>query len=343
MTEVRAFSPIPTDLALVRRLAPQLLLMDATTALTRDVNPLEAALLSMVPLADLGLPTLILRENDQAYIGQLRHRSGERCAHLACVAPIPQIHHAPLVWLHLIEGLISAAGRRGAFMIMAEVNENAYPTIEILRKAGFMVYYRQTIYRRLPNPIEGETHLRRFCLRPAQEMDWHRLQNLYANLVPSLVQQVTPFPEDSQTGLVIESLHDGRLMGFLERIEGKTGILVRPTLHPDTYDQARAIFEQALVLWNKYATKLPIYFSVRSYHEWLGRPLIELGMEEGERQVVFVKHIVARVDPEAELVRGGRDVMFNTLVGSWEIRLDSDQQVCIDNKEAIWNIESQTT
>lgn len=324
MNEVRPFSPIPTDLALVRRLANHQLLMDTTTALTRDINPLESALLAIVPLADLGLPTLVMRDGDQAYIGQIRHRMGDRCAHLACIAPIPHAHHTMMDWLQLIEGLVMTAGRRGAFMVMAEVPETAYDAIEMLRRVGFMVYYRQTIFRRQPSNTLYENRLMRFHLRPVDAMDWHRLQALYSNLVPSLVQQVSPFPEDSQTGLVVENIHDGRLMGFLERIEGKTGILVRPTLHPDTYDEAPAIFEQALTLWNRLASRLPLYVNVRSYHEWLRRPLLDIHMEEGERQVVFVKHTTARVDPEVEPVRIGREIMLNSLVGTVEIRLDSD-------------------
>jgi len=77
------------DLALVRRLATRQIPMDTTTALTQGVNPLEAALLTVVPLADLGFPTLVLRRDESGYIGQLRHRQSETHAHLVSLAPVP--------------------------------------------------------------------------------------------------------------------------------------------------------------------------------------------------------------------------------------------------------------
>lgn len=308
----------------MRRLASHQLSMDTTSKLARGINPLEAALLAMVPLADLGLPTLILREGEYGYIGQLRHRAGERNAYLACIAPVPQESNLPFPWVTLVEGLVQTAGRRGAMTVLAEVPETEFAAIEILRRSGFLVYFRQTLYQRLPQRATFSGGLKRVRVRPALDVDWTRLQALNANLVPSLVQQISPFPGDTQGGLVIEAVQDGRLLGFLGIVEGKTGVIIQPLLHPDIYDEATLIFQQALALWAKSVERLPAYFCVRSYLEWLRRPLLSLGMAEGERQAVFVKHTVARLDHEAEVVRATREITLTTLAGTAEMILDSD-------------------
>jgi len=321
VTDVRPFAPTPMDLALVRRLASRQLLTDTTIALTRGINPLESALLTIVPVADLGFPTLVVRDGEEGLIGQIRHRAGERYAHIACLAPIPQEHGDFFAWGQLIDGLILTAARRGAWTITAEVLEREFGTFKLLRKAGFVVYARQTIFRRAPGQIQKGTPLERLRVRPAQEIDMIRLQALHASLVPTLIQQADPLPENGAGSLVVEVIGDQRLLGYLSVIEGKAGLMVKPYLHPDVYEEADAILAHALTFWPK-AERLPVYFCVRSYQDWLRIPLSLLGLVAGDQQAVFVKHTVARVENGTEPVRVPLESAFGTLVGTAEVSLE---------------------
>lgn len=319
VTDVRPFAPTPMDLALVRRLASRQLLTDTTIALTRGINPLEAALLAMVPMADLGFPTLVMRDSEDGLIGQIRHRVGERSAHIACLAPIPQDNLDYVAWLQLIDGLVHTAGRRGAWTITAEVLEHEHSAFKLLRKAGFVVYARQTIFRRAPGPIRASSSLERLHVRPANEIDMIRVQALHAALVPSLIQQADPLPEINAGSLVVEVIGEQRLLGYLSVIEGKAGLMVKPYLHPDVYEEAEAILEHAINCWSK-AERLPMYFAVRSYQDWLRIPLNLLGLVAGDQQAVFVKHTVARMENGTEPARATLE--FGTLVSSAEISIE---------------------
>jgi hypothetical protein len=327
MTDVRPFAPMPGDLALVSRLAKSQFLMDNATAFARGVNPLESALLSTVPLADMGLPTLILREDDHGYLGQIRHRAGERHAQLVCLAPVPgELEDDETQWLHLIDGLVRVAGKRGAHILKAEVPEYEYEVIKLLRKAGFWVYSRQTIYRHKPGHFVEAPETDRLCLRWATDRDKNRILALQGNLVPSIVQQaMSPYDDEDFRALVVETLQEGRLVGSLEVVDGKCGLLVKPLLHPDIFEaEAQWTFTMALRSLPK-ADKLPVYFSIPNFQEWLRVPLQSLELTEIDRQVVLVKHMSIKNRQSDEIVQAAREVIFGTsLVSAIELGVDRD-------------------
>lgn len=310
------------DLALVRRLASCQLSMDTTVALTRGMNPLEAALLTVVPLADMGFPTLILREHEQGYIGQIRHRAGETHAHMASLAPVPDEALSYLPWMQLVNGMITTAGKRGAMTLTAEVPESAHAVFEILRKSGFSVYARQMIFQRPPAKVMAMPSPRRVVVRPIVASDLAQLNGLYANLVPGLVQHADP-PQFYEVGrastlsLVVEAHPEGRLLGYLPVIEGKSGLVVKPLLHPDVFDETEAVLGQALQHWHK-AERLPLYVCVRSYQEWIASPLQRLGLSLLEQQLLFVKYTVARVEKSTERLPIAVETLLGSLVGQLE-------------------------
>lgn len=328
MSDVRPFSPMPFDLALVNRLAKSQFLMDTTTALVRGVNPLESALLAAVPLADLGLPTLVLREDDQGFLGQIRHRLGDKYAHLACLAPVPNNLDDEGQWLQLLNGLVQTAGRRGAQIFRAEVSEKETAALHLLRRTGFLVYTRQTIYRHRPEQplrLEQPTRVR---LRPASERDVNRVLALQGNIVPGLAQQAVPCIADRDhfNGFVAEASQDGRLLGYLEVVEGKAGYLVKPFLHPDIFEEEAARIIGHVLASLARSDRLPAYVTMLSFQEWLRTPLEQLGLEESDRQAVLVKHLVARVratDSE-EIVQAAREIIFGSVATAIEINIDQD-------------------
>ena len=325
MTEVRSFTPMPLDVALVSRLAKSQFLMDATTALARGTNPLEAALLAAVPLSDLGLPTLILKHDHQGYLGQIRHRATERLAQIVCLAPVPCDFDDEVHWLTLLEGLVEVAGRRGAQFVRAEVPESEYIAIQLLRRAGFAVNTRQVVYRYVPGNPLYPVPPRQVRLRHATERDTNQILALLGKLVPSLVQQAVPCGEQEQfAGLVVETRGEGRLVGYLDVIEGKVGYIIKPFLHPDIFGQeASQIFAEAIRSLSK-SDRLPVYIGVLSFQDWLKTPLEELDLDVSESYAILVKPVVARVRQTDEIVQGARNALLSSLVSAIELGIDQD-------------------
>jgi hypothetical protein len=279
--------------------------------LAKGGNPLEAALLAAVPLADLGLPTLILREDDHGYLGQIRHRAGDRHAHLACLAPIPR--QEDNCWLSLIDGLVQTAGRRGAHFLRAEVPEHEEVALQILRRAGFMVVARQTLFRHAPHQPIHAGYPQRVSLRWATDDDTSRILHLQESLVPALVHHAEPSLEKADfEGLVVETLQEGRLVGYLDVIEGRSGIVLKPFMHPDIFEEEAArIFATAIRSLPK-AERLPVYFCIMSYQEWLKTSCTVLELEEGERQVIFLKYTTVRNRQTDEILLNARDIVLNS-------------------------------
>lgn len=313
------------DLALITRLASDQLLMDTKIALTRGMNPLEAALLTVVPLADLGLPTLILREQEHGYIGQMRHRSGESHAHLAVLAPAPVLGVDDTPWVQLVEGLVRIAVQRGATSMIAEIPETATAAIAIVRQVGFVVYTRQTIFCREAARIDDvATSPRRMLVRAAEPRDKVLAQLLYTRLVPSMIQQAYPPSRAAHRSVVnavaVYSKDEARLLGYLSIEEGRSGLLVTPLLHPDAYDDAVAIIGSALRFWPK-AERYPLYFRVGSYQEWLAMPLEDADFHMVDRQILFVKHMAVRVKTQFETPLARIESRLGKLVGNWDINI----------------------
>jgi hypothetical protein len=288
LSEVRPFLPI--DLPLIRRLAPLGVSFDSMTSLTRGVHSLGDAVWSAVPLADLGTPTFVLRKDDRAYVGQIRHKSGEQHAHLTFIAPELDFH-GEMAWLQLLDTMTQYAGRRGALTLKAEVaeTEGAFMT---LRQAGFSVYSRQEIWKRAAEPLPiGKVDL----LRPETDEDTWAINGLYVSVVPRMVMQADTPPETGN-GLIYE--RKGRMLGYFSVQEGKCGIYVQSILHPDAYDEAQLILASVLSRVPR-ADRVPVYMPIRRYQEWLQGSLDCAGFTPWASQAVMVKHTVARVEHPA--------------------------------------------
>jgi hypothetical protein len=286
LPEARAFLPI--DLPLVRRLTPHGVSLDSATSLTRGVHTIEGAVFGSVPLADLGTPTFVLRDDDQAYVAQFRHKAGEQHAHIVFIAPDLDKCDGETAWLHLLDAMLAAAGRRGAVTLNAEVAETSAAFL-VLRQAGFGVYARQEIWRRDPSPVPAAAIN---LLRPETEHDSFGIHALYANVVPRLVLQADS-PETGRGGLVYE--RDGRILAYVLIQEGKCGAYIQSAVHPDAYDNARSIIAAALSRVPR-ADRLPVYFCMRRYQDWLRGSLDAFDFETWASQAVMVRHTACRVE-----------------------------------------------
>ncbi len=250
---------------------------------------LEDVLLSSVPLADLGSPTLVIRNGEGGGVGQFRLRSDKTVAHLTFLAPEPQ-ESDQHVWAVLVDALVFEAGRRGAHLISAEVPEGHWVG-DLLRTAGFAVYSRQVILRREPgSPLTGADP---DLLRPEQSRDAIGLSALHVNTVPRLLLQAEPLPAVDCMGLVYE--REGQIAGYLAVSEGKNGIVIKPYFHPEVYDQAAAILLAALTQLPR-AALLPVYVYARAYQDWLRGVLERVEFEPWMQQALMVKHTLVRVE-----------------------------------------------
>jgi hypothetical protein len=286
--EVRPFLPI--DVPMMRRLVPTGMCFDSATALTRGVHVLEGAVWGAMPLADLGMPTYVLRSGDFNCVAQFRHRTGDEHAHIVFIAPSLDMCSDDTVWLRLLDAMTIGAGRRGALTLNAEVAE-AGDAFMILRQAGFAIYARQEIWKRDPRPLPSpET---RDLLRLSTDLDVIHIGVLQANVVPRMVRQADATP-DARHGLVYTQ--KDHVLAYFSSQEGKNGIYVQAIVSPELSQGQTQDVLLASLHWLPRADKLPVYFNMRRYLSWLSGSLEEIGFEPYASQAVMVRHTVRRVE-----------------------------------------------
>ncbi len=287
-SEVRPFLPI--DLPLIHRLAPQGISLDAAVSLTRGIHTVGSAFWSAVPLTDLGTPTLVLRNGDADYVAQFRHKAGESHAHIVFIAP--DLNRCPdeRGWLTLIDAMTSAAGKRGALTLNAEVAEtgDAFP---VLRQCGFAVYGHQELWQRLPSPVAPVSGVS-YLFREETEADRTALEVFYASVVPGSIWQAAALPESTR-GLIYE--HNGRIGAYFAMQEGRTGVFAQIVIRPELSDRAVTLCRAWLTRLPR-AEKVPVYVGVRRYQAGLQYPLAELGFAAWDSHALLVKHTVARIE-----------------------------------------------
>jgi hypothetical protein len=217
----------------------------------------------------------------------LHLQAGESRAHLSFLAPEEAVHTAH--GIRLLEELGKFAGRRGAFHLIADVDE-ASPVFVSLREAGFTVYTHQRIWR-CEAPWKGAPAADKKLWRAADSVDEHRVSLLYLNIVPALVQHVEVCPTLKAEGWV--HIDQGEILGFMEVDRGPMGMWAMPYLHPaiQNLDEVLASFLGALGDHDK----RPLYIAVRSYQGWVGDALERMGFSASHDQAIMVKRLAAQV------------------------------------------------
>lgn len=278
------------DLTTLHHYRDQSVFLDSALVLTRGPLLVPGALLSFLA-PGMGIFTAVsLAENrhDPNLVGQIIHVLGSSFAHLTFVTPGDALDSPAL--LPLIEYLIAAAGQRGAFRLLADVDERM-TIFEVLRRSSFAIYSRQRIWQltqRIPERPSADRNQRRW--RAAFRRDALAIQTLYNNLAPGLVQQIEPFVADQRPrGMVYRQGDD--LLAYVELRYGGRGVWVQPYVHPDVQD-ASELFADLLHGLTARGSR-PVYICVRSYQSWLEPFIEELGAEAGPRQAVMVKHLTS--------------------------------------------------
>ncbi|MBL8117839.1 MAG: hypothetical protein J0L63_08585 [Anaerolineae bacterium] len=286
--ETRAVTLV--DLPLVRRLSESGTILDSELCYTQEASGTQSYGLTTLLLPYRGVHTMVTRAEKQQVAGQFRLRENDVYAHLAYVAPLLEEGDDDTAYLHLLDAMAGEAGKRGAHLLAAEVDENA-ALFKTMRTASYAIYARQEIWYRTP-AMRVDYHPRHPVeLHQAREDDLNGIYILYGNIVPKLVQPVTELPGEDD-GFVYRK--DDRVEGFIGVAEGSRGIYLTPHLHPDAFSEATDVIAAAIQKV-EHSTKLPVYVRVRRYQDWLDDALVELGFEICARQAVMVKHIAAGV------------------------------------------------
>jgi hypothetical protein len=277
------------DLPLVRRLTAQGAFLDSELGLTRAQGGLQSAVLSSLFLPQSNLYTMLARSDNRPVVGQFRLCSNNHLAQMTFISPDVNATQSDTCWLALLDSLTAAAGRRGAHVLTAEVDENS-PLFETMRTAGFAVYSREVIWRHLPDEPLVANEIAH--LTPETDADALDIQLLYCHVVPTLVQQVA-VPSAESTGLVYRN--DGATRGYVTITQGRYGAYIVPYLHPDVvFHEAAAILAGAIDRVSK-AQQAPVYVCVRRYQDWLDETLIDMEFEPWMQRALLARHIAAGV------------------------------------------------
>ena len=278
------------DIPLVNRLFDDAVMLDTDLTYTGNVDLSSAALISNILLPHRSSYTLLTRSGDQPVVGQFRLRHEPNQARIVYIAPGLDEGQDNSAYLHVLDAMTAEAGRRGAHMLTAEVDEHL-PLFETMRIAGFSIYARQELWQRAPGELP-QLAVDSVELTEETPADAHGIQLLYCNIVPRLVQQVAAPPSRS-SGLVYRK--NERVEGYVAVSEGRAGIYLMPYLHPDVFSEAPAILMAAIQQANRSHQRTPVYVAVRRYQDWLEDALVDLGFEPWTRQAVMVRHITAGV------------------------------------------------
>lgn len=277
------------DIPLMMRLAEQGAVLDSELGFTRPADNPHTTLISSIVLPQRSLLTLVARAEHEQVVGQIRLKSSEHLAQIVYTAPQLGDGQDNTAWLRMLDAMAVEAGKRGAHILTAEVDESS-PLFQTMRTAGFAVYARQEIWRRMPD--QGPIPTEAAALTDETDGDAMDIQLLYCNIVPRLVQHIA-VPSQESTGLVYR--HNERIQGYVAVSEGKSGVYLVPYLHPDIlFTEVSAILAGAVARASQ-SGKVPVYVCMRRFQDWLEDSLIELGFERCAEQAVMVRHIAAGV------------------------------------------------
>jgi len=273
------------DLVGLHRWRHESVFMDSTLVLTRGPRLLSGALLSyLAPTTGIFTGVSDAADLGHPVIGQVMHFLGSSSAHLTFVTPDGGLESPAL--LELLDHLATLCGERGALRMLAEVDERTL-SYEALRRSGFAIFTRQRIWQLTGQPVGPAISA---GWRAVRSHDLIAIRSLYSNLVPGLVQQVEPYPNNHPRGVVLRQNSD--LLAFVELKYGPRGIWAQPFVHPDAQDMAQHLLDLLNVIPNRRSR--PVYICVRSYQSWLETAIEDLGAEAGPRQAVMAKQFVSQ-------------------------------------------------
>lgn len=271
------------DLPVLHRYRNQGICLNSALGLTRGSAISSSILISFLN-PTTGNFTWITADDEIPIIGQLHHPSDSTVSRITFLAPLKRINNPRSQ--ALIEHLSKQAGSRGAFHVLAEIDELA-PIFEILRKSGFGIYARQRIWK-----ITGEAaptkHQSKWMAM--KEKDIISVQTIFHNVVPGLVSQIEPLSIKDLQGLVC--IHSESLAAFVDLKYGIHGIWAQPFVHPDVPKVDDVLYSLIASIPDRRSR--PIYLCIRTYQSWLEPAIAEMESQPSPLEAVMVKRLVAR-------------------------------------------------
>ena len=274
------------DIPLVIRLIDKATVLDNQLAYTRDVSVPNGTTLSDALLAPR-VHTLVTRSDKEQAIGQFRLRSSDSCAQIVYLAPRLDDNMDNTLYLHTLDAMAREAGKNAARSLVAEVDE-ASALFETMRNAGYAVYARQQIWRRLPGNNLGDSSP--LCALEEGDITTPGVQPLLAQTIAPLLRPITA-PPSNLSGWVYRQ--EDKTAAYIAVSEGKNGVYLIPYLHPGIISELGAIF--TALVQRVQSKKRPIYICVRRHQDWMTSVLEQVDFEPGPNQAVMVKHLTAGV------------------------------------------------
>jgi hypothetical protein len=271
------------DIPVLHRYRNQSLFFNNALEVTRGTAISPTVLLSYLT-PTTGFFTWVYIDTEQTILAQLNHPAETPIGYVTFLTPERAIRNSGAV--ALLEHLAKHAGQRGAFNLLAEVDELA-PVYEILRQAGFGIYARQRIWK-FPEESRAKNHP--YQWRNVKEKHNIPIQTLYHNVVPGLVGQIESMPTKYLQGLVC--FKDGDLIGYADLKYGYHGIWARPFIHPDVENIDELLSSMIENIPDRRSR--PIYLCVRTYQSWLEPALGKMESRSSPLQAVMVKRLAVQ-------------------------------------------------
>lgn len=299
------------DLLALRSLQHDGVPLTLEAALAAEGSPFQRSLLSLLVLDGRSVSTYVVREggpDGAAGFVQARQRPGRPEADLLYIAPFPCSERAVPVWERLLLSLSQWAVSNGIVRLYATIQADG-PEEGCLRRAGFLRYASDSVYRMEPLPASFAP---RFCpdLRPQMARDAWALQRLYAGITPLRVQQAeglihagwsVPTAEWSGRSWTKSYVLEGRdgLEAYLGIRRGSKGHWFRLVMRPEASERRRELLAHALAVIAQWPPR-PVYTCVRQYQNGQADDLASLGFVFAGERALTVRHLAQHIRPALE-------------------------------------------
>lgn len=311
---------------MVRQLQPQGVAFDLRRLLLYSSSPLHSAVAGYLTNHHLGTITCVYRDDGRGSslkgFAQVWPRADDAEWDLAFLAPsLERQGNVSALWLRLLSDLIVLGAERGTLRIYVRSAEDAEAE-DIFRQVGFTIIIREEVFAssRVPAPIPLPKGL-----RPVTPEDRPALNELYAQVVPQLVQQaegVAPHWWATRQRMRPVSAKEyvwadkGLIIAYLGLCCSSRGYWLETMVRPEFRADLLPHLKYLLTL-TRCSANTPVYSPVPDYSVGVGWLLRTLGFEPYARQVLMVVHTAARVPIRRPMLVPGleRGVDVSTNVG----------------------------